>query len=155
MEDDKLETRTISPVKVAYVRLTGPYENWGLGLMELKEWLDGKEVAIAGQPIGLFYDNPTQSLPEELRSDACLPIEGKLSSEGKFQVKELPVGVAAATKHTGPPAQYTRTYGAFLEGILKSGYVFEGPARETFKEARKDLQPGMGIRIEQLVKKRE
>lgn len=155
MEEGTLEKETIEPIRVASVTLVGPYEKWGVGLMELKDWVDRKGITITGKPIGLFYDNPTQSRAEELRSDACLPIEGEVRSEGRFQVKELPGGMAAKTKHSGPPSEYTRTYGAFLEGIIKAGYMFEGPARETFEEAREDLQPGMGIRIEQLIRKRE
>lgn len=38
--------------------------------------------------------------------------------------------------------------------MLRAGYVFEGPTREVFEEIRPDLQPGMGIRIDQLAKKR-
>lgn len=155
MGEGTIEKENIAPTKVAFVSLVGPYEDWGKGLMQLKEWLDEKSIPIRGQPMGLFYDNPTQSRPDELRSDACLPIEGAIQPEGRFQVKELPGGVAALTRHSGPPSEYTRTYGSFLEGIIKAGYMFEGPARETFEEASEDLQPGMGIRIEQLIRKRE
>lgn len=155
MAGGTLQTVSIPSVTVAFVSLVGPYENWGKGLMELKEWLDDNGIPVTGQPIGLFYDNPTQSLPEELRSDACLPIEGVMDTEGRFQLKELPGGTAAAAKHIGPPSGYTRTYGAFLEGIINAGYLFEGPAREIFSEAREDLQPGMGVRTEQIVRKKE
>jgi DNA gyrase inhibitor GyrI len=121
--------------------------------MELKRWLDSKQAVSAGLPIGLFYDNPKDAPAGELRSEACIPIEGNLEEEGKFKVKELPSGEIALTRHAGPPEDYTKTYGSFLEGLLREGYTFYGPAREIFEEARENLQPGMGIEIQQLVRK--
>jgi DNA gyrase inhibitor GyrI len=91
----------VSPMTVAFVPLIGPYEDWGKGLMQLKGWLVQERVRVVGKPIGLFYDNPTETPASKLRSDACFPIKEKV--EGKFQVKELPGGQAAETMHTGPP----------------------------------------------------
>ena len=153
MSSKDVTLEKVGTARVAYVELKGPYENWGRGLVELREWLDTRPVRIVGKPIGLFYDNPTETKAEELRSDACFPIEGKLTPEGKFLVKELPAGEIAVTRHVGDPNQYTRTYGQALEGLLKQGYTFYGPAREIFENARPDLRPGMGIQIQQLVKK--
>ena len=149
----EVELRRIGPIKVAFVQLTGPYEAWGKGLMELRDWLAGQKVSVGGKPIGLFYDNPTETNPEELKSDACLPVVADVRSLGRFQVKELPGGEIAVTRHTGPPAEFTKTYGSFLEGLLSQGYEFYGPAREIFEEPSPDLRPGMGLEIQQLVKR--
>jgi len=148
-----LKLERVSPIRVAYVQLTGPYENWGRGLMELKKWLDSQGVEIVGRPIGLFYDHPTETPVGELKSDACFPIRGEIKPNAEFQVKELPGGDIAITRHVGPADKYTRTYGSFLEDLMSKGFVFYGPAREIFEEPRQDLRPGMGIRIEQLVRK--
>src|SRR5208283_4707348 len=113
--------------KVAYVQLIGPYENWGNGLVELKEWLKSQQVQIVGKPIALFYDNPTETPSAKLRSDACFPIQGDVRPAGKFQIKDLPAGEIAVTKHNGSPEEYTSTYGSFLEGLLKQGYMLYGP----------------------------
>lgn len=155
MSKEDLKLEKVDPIRVAYVQLTGPYENWGKGLMELKMWLERQGAEIVGRPIGLFYDNPTQTLAVELRSDACFPVQGDVKSQGKFMIKELPAGEIATTRHIGPADQYTRTYGAFLEGLLKHGFVFYGPAREIFEEPRPDLRPGMGIKIQQLVRRKD
>ncbi len=47
------------------------------------------------------------------------------------------------SRHDGPPEDYTKTYGSFLERLLREGYTFYGPAREIFEEARENLQPGI------------
>jgi DNA gyrase inhibitor GyrI len=150
-EGSKLEK--VPQMRVAYVQLIGPYENWGRGLMELKAWLEERHVRVVGRPLGLFYDNPTETPASDLKSDACLPIEGEFAPVGKFRVKDLAAGEVAVTRHAGPPEEYTKTYGAFLEGLVNEGYTFYGPAREIFEEARLDLHPGMGVQIQQLVKK--
>jgi DNA gyrase inhibitor GyrI len=149
----KLKLERVGPTTVAFVHLTGPYEEWGKGLMQLGRWLESQGAHIVGNPIGLFYDNPTETPAANLQSDACFPIEGKVGASKRFKVMHLPGGEAAVTRHTGPPSEYTKTYGAFLEGLLKEGYMFYGPAREIFDEPSADLRPGMGMKIQQLVKK--
>jgi DNA gyrase inhibitor GyrI len=84
MSSAGLKFEKVTQTKVAYVQLIGPYEDWGKGLMELKEWLKGQQAQIVGKPIGLFYDNPTETPPTKLRSDACLPIQRDLIPTGKF-----------------------------------------------------------------------
>ncbi len=148
-----LKLERIPKQRVAYVELTGPYENWGHGLMELESWLKEQGASTTGRPIGLFYNNPLETPAEKLRSEACIPLSKDVPAEGKFKVKDLPGGEVATTTHTGPPEEYTRTYGSFLEEILRQGYKFAGPAREVFAQPRADLRPGMGIVIQQPVKK--
>jgi DNA gyrase inhibitor GyrI len=140
---------------VAYVELIGPYKNWGKGLMELDAWLESRRARIVGKPIGLFYDNPTETPEDQLHSDACFTIEGEIEPQSKFQIKDLPSGEIAVTRHVRSPDQYTRTYGSFLENLLKQGYTFHGPAREIFDNAHPGLSPDIGIQIQQLVKKRD
>jgi len=144
----------VNAIHVAFVELIGPYEEWGKGLMELWKWLESKGVRVVGSPIGLFYDNPTEAQRDKLRSEACLPIEGDLQSEGRFRIKDLPAAQVATTQHNGPPEEYTKTYGTFLENLLRLGYSFDGPPRETFANAIATLRPGMGIRIEQPVSRK-
>jgi len=98
MADLKLET--IDPVQVAYIELRGPYENFGRGLMDLVSWLERKRVRVAGPPIGLYYDNPTETPPEKLRAEACVPIYGDVRPEGPYKVKVLSGGLVAVTAHT-------------------------------------------------------
>lgn len=141
------------PIRVAYVELVGPYESWGKGLMELVSWLETNGVPMAGSPMGLFYDNPLETPPEKLRSEACVPVKAGLRPGGKFRVRDLSGGMLAVTRHRGPPERYTETYGSFLEGLLKEGYTLKGPAWEVFDKPRQDLRPGMGIAIRQPIGK--
>ena len=148
-----LRLKRIRRLRVASFELTGPYENWGRGLMELKGWLEKRKIATVGPPIGLFYDNPRETPPQELRSEACIPIKGEVASEGRFRIKDLPESRVASTKHRGPPEEYSVTYGSFLEKLLRPGYVLDGPAREIFDRPSPHLSPGKGVVIQQPVRR--
>lgn len=153
MNMTEIRIEKAEPIRVAYVELVGPYEDWGKGLMNLVSWLKANKVRIAGPPIGLYYDNPLETPSERLRSEACVPVSGMVRSGGRVKVKDLPGGQVAVTKHKGQPDRYTDTYGSFLEGLIKEGYAIAGPAWEVFDEPREDLRPGIGIAIKQPIGK--
>lgn len=122
--------------------------------MELVAWMKGKRIAPASNPSALYYDNPTETPAAQLRNEACVPVPRPFSPEGKFKLKEFPKCLVAETKHEGPPEEYTRTYGSFLEGLLRGGYELISPAREFYLEARQGPGPGMGYMIQQPIAKR-
>jgi len=141
---------TVAPrILAASVQLKGSYSKWGMGLMELKAWMDRRNVKPAGRPFALFYDNPLETPAEVLRSEACYPVAKPFKSEGRFRFKEFSECQVAETTHSGPPEEFTKTYGAFLEGLLKSGYRLLGPAREFFDSPSEKTGPGMGSLIQQ------
>ncbi len=137
------------------LQFKGPYSQWGKGLMELKSWMEKRGLKASGRPFALFYDNPIETPKNELRSEACFPVAARFASEGRFTFKEFPECTVAEMRHPGPPEEYTRNYGAFLEGLLKAGYTLLGPAREFFESPAANLRPGMGILIQQPTKKAE
>lgn len=145
----------VDKVRVAYVELTGPYEKLGQGLMKLVSFLEEMKVRISGLPVGPYYDNPLETPPERLRSEVCVPISGRAMTDSRFKVKELPAATVAATIHNGPPEKFTDTFGAMFSWNISNGYEFYGPARETYPRISEDLRPGMGIAIQQPIRKRE
>jgi len=154
LSGESIKLERVAAIRVASVELTGPYEKWGKGLMELKAWLESKKIAVTGPPIGLFYDNPLDTPPEKLFSEACIPIQQEdIFPEEKYRIKELPAAEIATTRHQGQPEQYTKTYGSFLENLLSQGYRLDGPTREIFGEPSADLSPGKGVLIQQPIKK--
>ena len=122
--------------------------------MEPKALLDESKIKIVGPPIGLRYNNPLQTQPEKLRSEACLPLSGNVTAMWTFKVKELSATEVATTLHEGPPELYTDTYSALFEWIIANGYEYYGPAREIYGEARAHARPGMGLVIQQPIRKK-
>ena len=139
---------------VAYGERRGPYEGIGSTMLELKRWVDSKGTRQTGRPFCLFYDNPGETPEGELRSEACIPVAELFEAEGGFRAKELEETEVAETRHRGPPEEFPRTYGPFLEGLLRPGCRLVGPAREYFASASDVRGPGSGVLIQQPIEKK-
>ena len=131
----------------------GAYSGIGDTLASLSRWLESKGVEPAGDPFCLFYDNPGETPEDELRSEACVPVASPVQGTGEFRTKEFPAAKVAETSHPGPQQDFPWTYGPFLEGLLKLGFVIDGPAREYFRKASDVKGPGSGYLIQQPVSK--
>jgi len=146
---------SVSPkMIVAFVEHRGDYGTVGASMKVLKDWIDRKGIEQSGYPFCLFYDNPTETPADDLRSDACIPVQKPFLAEGVFRLKELPQVDVAETRHQGPPEDFPKTYGPFLESLLKSGYRLLGPAREYFMSVSEVRGPGSGFLIQQPVSKK-
>ena len=120
----------------------------------LMEWLDSRRMAPVGEPFCLFYDNPSATPEPELRSEACIPVRLLFPPDGLVRSKELPATLVAETAHAGPPEEFGKTYGPFLEGLLNQGYDLLGPARECYHAPADARGPGTGFLIQQPVSKK-
>lgn len=142
---------TAPKIIVASVERKGSYSTIGESMRDLKTWIDSKGIEQAGYPFCLFYDNPTEKAEAELRSEACIPVAKAFQSEGNFMMKEFGEAQVAETRHEGPPEEFSKTYGPFLEGLLNQGYQIVGPAREYFMTVSEVQGPGSGFLIQQPV----
>lgn len=139
---------------VAYVEWRGPYDGIGEPMAKLKGWLEREGIEQAGPPLCLFYDNPGETPAGGLRSEACIPVARVFEGEGGFRFKELGETDVAETRHGGPPEEFGKTYGPFLEGLLGLGYRLDGPAREFFRTVEDVKGPGSGYLIQQPISER-
>ncbi len=146
---------SVSPrLTVAAVVHIGPYGDIGVVMRELKSWIDSRGIEQSGYPFCMYYDNPFEKPASELRSEACIPVAKPFESEGKFVMKELPQVDVAETRHQGPPEEFGKTYGPFLEGLLNGGYQIAGPAREYYTTVSDVKGPGAGFLIQQPIAKK-
>ncbi len=153
MATPEVEFTTTKKMVVAYVERRGAYSGVGESMKRLKDWIDSKGIEQAGYPFCMFYDNPTETPQADLRSEACIPVGKEFAPEGDFKLKTLDEVTAAVTRHLGSPEDFARTYGPFLEGLLKQGYRLVGPAREYFMTVSDVKGPGSGFLIQQPVAK--
>ena len=149
MSAPKVEFGRSSRKVVAYVEMRGAYRGIGDAMAALKEWLDSEGIEQTGHPFCLFYDNPGETPEDELRSEACIPIEVAFEPRGRFKSKVLEETPVAETRHHGPPEEFGRTYGPSLEGLLNTGHRIDGPAREYFMSVADVRGPGSGYLIQQ------
>jgi len=123
-------------------------------MRRLKTWIDLKGMEQSGYPFCLYYDNPSETPALQLRSEACIPVGKTFESEGQFKMKQFPESQVAETRHVGPPEEFAKTYGPFLEGLLNQGYQLAGPAREYYMTVSDVSGPGAGFLIQQPIAKK-
>jgi effector-binding domain-containing protein len=138
---------------VVYIERRGPYEGIGLDLQEISDWLAAEKVQAAGKPFCMYYDNPGETPRSELKSEACMPVSGRVRTVGRMKVKELLAADVAETAHKGKPEDFAMTYGPFLEWLITHGYKLDGPAREYYDAITAKMGPGSGVLIQQPVRR--
>ncbi len=107
----KIELRLIEPIRVAFIRHTGPYDEVGKAWEKLCSWagptgLFGPDTRM----FGASYDDPDVTPPERLRYDACITVSDSVEPEGETGVHDIGGGEYAVTLHEGPYQKLGETY---------------------------------------------
>ena len=121
-----VDIKTIDPIKVAFVRHIGPYDNL------LQTWFQlvgqvGLEYVLAEKTlkISIAHDSHEITPAEKLRYDACVTIDGlaNIKPTGKVGIQTLQGGKYAVITHRGPIDMIESTY-QFLFGkwLPQSGH---------------------------------
>jgi AraC family transcriptional regulator len=109
----------LEPLRVAYVRRLGPYQDCGPAWQTLTAWagrrglLDERSVLL-----GVGHDDPAVTDPSRLRYDACLVIDEGTAVDDGIAIQVLPGGEHAVAVHRGPyellPGAYAEIMGRWL-----------------------------------------
>jgi AraC family transcriptional regulator len=113
----------LAPMRVAFVRHIGPYNQCGSAWDRLCTWL-GKEGWM--QPgcrfLGVSYDDPDITPAEKIRYDACATVPEDFAPEGEIGMQILSGGDYARTTHVGPYERFNETYGRLMgQWLPRSG----------------------------------
>jgi AraC family transcriptional regulator len=97
---------------------TGDYGQIGQTFTNLSDWLDGNPVEH-GLGIAIYYDDPSQTPTEQLRSDAGVLVDSHLAAGGSnLHVVDLPAGEFAVGEfvghYSGLGAAWGEMFGAWL-----------------------------------------
>jgi AraC family transcriptional regulator len=105
--------KTLTPMRVAFLRHVGPYRDEALGRTwdRLLFWA-GRRGLLGPQTmlLGIDRDNPHVTPPDKLRYDACLAVDGPVEPEGEIGTQEIPGGEYAVVTHKGPYEMLYTTY---------------------------------------------
>ena len=113
----------LEPMRVAFVRHTGPYNKVGLAWDKLcgtlgKEGLLGPGVRF----IGICHDDPEVTSPEKIRYDACVTVDNDFEAKGEIGVQTIGGGEYAVVTHIGPYEKLGNTYAKlFGQWLPRSG----------------------------------
>lgn len=118
-----VEIKRLPAKRVAFVRHTGPYNQVGAAWDKLCTLL-GKDGHLGpdSEFLGLSYDDPAVTAPQQLRYDACVTVGPSFRPSGDVGVQEIPGGDYAVVTHFGPYERLNDTYTAlFGRWLPRSG----------------------------------
>ncbi len=137
--------------KGAYWKLSGP-------LARLKDSMVGLGVRPTGALLGIFYDDPGTTSPEDCRFTLCYPVSGadarkasrrleaaaeathaaearrptETHEQDIISVRSFPPSRVAAVEYRGPSAESPAVYERLDEWLAATHHVPDGPPRELY-----------------------
>jgi AraC family transcriptional regulator len=134
-DDMQVELKTLAPMRLAYMRHTGPYDQAGIS----KLWMSFDENGLAKphrKRYGISQDNPATTPAEQCRYDACVEVDEAFQPQGEVGVQNFSGGRYACIRFTGTSAEvrlaWTRM---FDEWLPQCGYAADNkPAIELYEE---------------------
>lgn len=101
----------LRPIRVAFLRHTGPYERVDAGLWgQVRERLTELGRSTDGLPLGIAHDPPHITPPEYLRFDAGWTIDADLPPECGLGQQVVAGGTYAFTTYVGPFSRIGHAY---------------------------------------------
>ncbi len=110
----------------------GDYRIAGKRFTELHGLLAERDIAVAGPPFILFYDDPSAVPVDQLRSRVCLPVAGAVSAQGKLRYEVLPSTTVVYAVVSGPYPETPRAYPGMYRYLESMHWVENGPLREIY-----------------------
>jgi len=96
----KVITRKIKPMRVAYLRHIGPYEDTQKTWFDLMARLSAeKQVRKRSVFIGIGHDNPSVTPAAKLRYDACVTVDDKYEPKKPVELQTIAGGDYAVAKN--------------------------------------------------------
>ena len=105
------QIETVAPLRVAFVRHVGPYEEVRPVFERLTRWAEERGATVAPLLLGLAHDDPGITPAAQLRFDCCIEVAANVRGEGDIGVTEAGGGEYATAVHRGPFERLAETYG--------------------------------------------
>jgi AraC family transcriptional regulator len=101
---------TVAPLRVAFVRHVGPYDQVRPVFERLAVWAAARALELEPLFLGLAHDNPRITPAAQLRFDCCIEVTANVRGESDVGVTEVCGGEYATAVHRGPFDRLAETY---------------------------------------------
>jgi AraC family transcriptional regulator len=109
----KVEIKKMKPMRGAFVRHVGPYDEVAAAWERLMTWAGPRGLIAPGAMfLGLCHDDPEVTPSEKICYDACITVDASFQPNGEVGVQEIAGGTYAVTTHFGPYSKLGETYAA-------------------------------------------
>ncbi|MBN2562089.1 MAG: AraC family transcriptional regulator [Phycisphaerae bacterium] len=140
----EVRIKNIEPMRVAFMRHVGPYDQVGETWNKLCAWA-GPRGLLGPQttPLGLCHDDPDVTPADKIRYDACLPVDASFKPEGDVGVQEIDGGEYAVATHHGPYERLSETYAQLCGQWLPSSgrELRSSPPLEVYRNSPHNTAP--------------
>jgi AraC family transcriptional regulator len=119
----KTEVKEMPAWHVAYVRKVGPYgkATAEAAFGELMRWA-GPRGLIGRTPVmGMYWDNPEVTAPDQCRSDACLVVPEGTKVEAPVALQDIAGGPHAVCEFNLPPTDFSAAWEEAFRWLVDSG----------------------------------
>jgi AraC family transcriptional regulator len=137
-------TRVLPGITVAALAHGGDYQNIPNTFLRLAAMAGALGLFGPGtRSFGIYYDDPSATPVETLRSEACITVPDDWAPSGDLQRSEIRGGRYAVVSHVGPYAELGRAY-AWLYGtwLAQSGEeAADAPCVEEYLNDARTVPP--------------
>ena len=126
-------------LRIAGIRHIGPYMEIGREFGRLGGMLKGPPKGGA-QMIAVYYDDPTSTPADKLRSDAAITLPGHTSAPMGLIEHRVPAGKYAKAIHNGSYQGLPAAWGAVREWATKNGHTPANPGYEIYLNTPMDTK---------------
>lgn len=143
-ESMKVKIEQMEPMRVAFVRHVGPYNQVGETWGKLCAWAGPRGLLRPDTTfLALCHDDPEVTPPDKIRYDACIPVDASLQPEGEVGVQEITGGAYAVATHHGPYEKLAETYAQLCGQWLPTSGCEprSAPSIEIYRNSPQDTAP--------------
>lgn len=122
-EMEKQEVKDMPTWHVAYVRKVGPYgkDVCGAAFNELMGWAGPRGLLGKGQVLGVYWDNPEVTAPENCRTDACVEVPADTPVKAPIAVQDIAGGPHLVCSFNLPMTDFTGAWEEAFRALVESG----------------------------------
>jgi AraC family transcriptional regulator len=149
-----VDIRTIAPIRVAYLRGTGPYPQRFPELGPRFAKLAGARGLFTetARTLSVCVDDPNTTPPEQIRGDAYVTVGDHVAGDDELKVQTIPGGTFAVATHVGPYRDLPTAWHVLLhEWIPQHGHRSRGtPGFEVYaSDPRMTPEPELATEIDE------
>ncbi len=119
----KTEVKEMPAWHVAYVRKIGPYgkATAEAAFGELMRWAGPRGLIGKGPMMGMYWDNPEVTAPDQCRTDACLPVPPGTKVDAPIALQEIAGGPYAVCAFDVPITGFGAAWEEAFRWLVQSG----------------------------------
>ncbi len=140
-EEKKYEilTKRADKMTIVYVRHVGSYDRLESLFGQLAAY--AKEKGLAGNIVGLYYDDPDAVPEESLRCEMGIQVEEGFKPDPGYMVKEIPAHNVVYAIMKGPYDKIALEYPDIMKWMEEEDYKMKGPVTEIYLEGGSNVPP--------------